>query len=335
MQKKENQLTYILVDTANMFMRARHVVRGDDMDTKIGMAYHIMFNSINKVWKDQSGAHVVMCLEGRSWRKDVYEPYKRNRQAVLAAKTDKEQEEDQQYWWAFDNLQEFLKTNTNVTVLQDNQCEADDFIARWIQNHPDDKHCIVSSDSDFYQLLNDNVNQYNGITGELITTKGIFNDSGKSVVDKRTGEPKQIGDPEWLLFEKCIRGDTSDNIFSAFPGARVKGTKNKVGMKDAFEDRNTKGFNWNNFMLQRWVDHENVEHRVLEDYQRNQILVDLTRQPDDIKAQLDNAIVQQVQKEKKTQVGIHFMRFCGKHKLDRVSQNAQEHSEYLNKAYND
>ena len=30
---------YILVDTANMFMRARHVVRGDDMDTKIGMAY--------------------------------------------------------------------------------------------------------------------------------------------------------------------------------------------------------------------------------------------------------------------------------------------------------
>ena len=333
--KKEKRLMYILVDTANMFMRARHVVRGDDMDTKIGMAYHIMFNSINKVWKDQSGAHVVMCLEGRSWRKDVYEPYKRNRQAVLAAKTDKEQEEDQQYWWAFDNLQEFLKTKTNVTVLQDNQCEADDFIARWIQNHPDDKHCIVSSDSDFYQLLNDNVNQYNGITGELITTKGIFNDSGKSVVDKRTGEPKQIGDPEWLLFEKCIRGDTSDNIFSAFPGARVKGTKNKVGMKDAFEDRNTKGFNWNNFMLQRWVDHENVEHRVLEDYQRNQILVDLTRQPDDIKAQLDNAIVQQVQKEKKTQVGIHFMRFCGKHKLDRVSQNAQEHSEYLNKAYND
>ena len=41
--------TYILVDAANMFMRARHVVRGDDMSTKIGMAYHIMFNSINKV----------------------------------------------------------------------------------------------------------------------------------------------------------------------------------------------------------------------------------------------------------------------------------------------
>ena len=39
-------MTYILVDTANMFFRARHVVRGDSIETKIGMAYHIMFSSI-------------------------------------------------------------------------------------------------------------------------------------------------------------------------------------------------------------------------------------------------------------------------------------------------
>ena len=30
----------------------------------------------------------------------------------------------------------------------------------------------------------------------------------------------------YLLFEKCIRGDTSDNVFSAYPGVRKKGTKN-------------------------------------------------------------------------------------------------------------
>ena len=33
-----------------------------------------------------------------------------------------------------------------------------------------------------------------------------------------------------------------------------KGTKNKVGLIEAFEDRKNKGFNWNNMMLQRWVD---------------------------------------------------------------------------------
>ena len=62
-------MTHILVDTANTFFRARHVIRGD-LNEKIGMALHITFNSIRKVWRDFDGSHVVFCLEGRSWRKD-------------------------------------------------------------------------------------------------------------------------------------------------------------------------------------------------------------------------------------------------------------------------
>ena len=327
-------LSYILVDAANMFFRARHVVqRGADAKDKVGMAYHIMFASINKVFREQKGTHVVLCLEGRSWRKDAYEPYKKNRSAARAALSEREQEEDRMFWDAFDELKVFFEKRTNCTVLQNSQCEADDFIARWIQNHPNEKHCIVSSDSDFYQLLAPNVQQYNGITGQLITTEGIFNDRGKPVIDKKTKEPKEIGDPQWLLFEKCIRGDTSDNVFSACPGARKKGTKNKVGMLEAFADKDTKGYNWNNFMLQRWTDHNGEEHRVLEDYQRNMHIIDLTAQPDHIKAELDNAIVQQVQKESKSQVGIHFMKLCGKWGMQRTADNASDHAEYLNKSY--
>ena len=85
-------MTYILVDTANMFFRARHVVRGDSIETKIGMAYHIMFASILKAYRDFNGSHVVFCLEGRSWRKDFYEPYKANRKVArmsLIKRTDK------------------------------------------------------------------------------------------------------------------------------------------------------------------------------------------------------------------------------------------------------
>ena len=103
---KRVDMTYILVDTANMFFRARHVVRGDSIETKIGMAYHIMFSSILKAYKDFNGSHVVFCLEGRSWRKDVYEPYKKNRQAARDALTPKEQEEDQAFWKAFDELKD-------------------------------------------------------------------------------------------------------------------------------------------------------------------------------------------------------------------------------------
>jgi 5'-3' exonuclease len=317
-----------------MFFRARHVVqRGTDAHTKISMAYHIMFASINKVWREQNGTHVVLCLEGRSWRKDAYPPYKRNRTNAREAQTETEQEEDRMFWEAFDGLKDFFTKRTNCTVLQDSNCEADDFIARWIQNHPNDKHCIVSSDSDFYQLHASNVNQYNGITGQLMTTEGVFDDRGKPVKDKKTKENKVVGDPGWLLFEKCIRGDTSDNVFSACPGARKKGTKNKVGMMEAYADKDSKGYNWNNFMLQRWTDHEGVEHRVLEDYQRNMHLIDLTQQPDEIKVALDTAIVEQVQKPKKASVGVHFMKFCGKWDLQKAADKAQDHAEYLNTAY--
>jgi hypothetical protein len=326
-------MSYILVDAANMFFRARHVVRGDDIETKVGMALHIMFSSINKAWRDFGGQHVVVCFEGRSWRKDYYVPYKANRAVARAALTEAEQAEDQAFWAAFDEFKEFISTKTNCTVLQHQRCEADDFIARWIQNHPDSKHVIVSSDSDFYQLINERVTQYNGIQNQHITIAGIFDDRGRPVKDKKTGEQKTIESPDWLLFEKCVRGDPGDNVFSAYPGVRERGTKNKVGLREAFTDRETKGFNWNNFMLQRWTDHEGVEHRVLDDYQRNRVLIDLTCQPDDIKAILDAAILEQVQREPVSQVGIKFMKFCGKHNLIKVSEHSTEHAAYLNSAY--
>jgi 5'-3' exonuclease len=325
--------TYILVDASNMFFRARHVVRGEDAETKAGMAYHIMFNSINKVWKDFKGSHVVFAFEGRSWRKDEDPTYKANRAAARAALTPAEAEEDKMFWTAFDELKSFLETKSNCTTLRHERCEADDFIARWIQNHPGDEHVIVSSDSDFYQLLATNVRQFNGITKELITVEGIFNEKGHRVLDKKTKEPKPAPDPQWLLFEKCMRGDTSDNIFSAYPGVREKGTKNKVGLREAFADKDTKGYNWNNLMLQRWTDHNEIEHRVRDRYLHNKKLIDLTEQPDDIKQSLDEVINTAAAKSRVQQVGLHFVKFCSKWNLVAIADRMTEHGDYLGAAY--
>ena len=104
-------------------------------------------------------------------------------------------------------------------------------------------------------------------------------------------------------------------------------------MLEAYADRTNKGFTWNNFMLQRWVDHENVEHRVLEDYHRNKTLIDLTAQPDDIKAVLDETITNKVNTVPKGQIGLHFLRFCGKWDLQRLSDKASDHSKYLGASY--
>ena len=325
-------MTYVLVDTANTFFRARHVIRGN-LDEKLGMAFHITFNSIKKAWQDFDADHVVFCLEGRSWRKDYYEPYKRNRSDARAAATVAQQEEDKVFWEAFDTFKDFIGNKTNCTVMQHPQLEADDLIAGWIQKHPNDDHVIISTDGDFAQLIAPNVKQYNGVSNTTITHEGYFDDKGKPVIDKKTKEPKPAPDPAFMLFEKCMRGDTSDNVFSAYPGVRKKGTKNKVGLIEAFQDRETKGYNWNNMMLQRWVDHEGVEHRVLDDYNRNVTLCDLSAQPTEIREIINTVICDNSNPKQISQVGLHLMKFCAKWDMQRIADNAQLYAEPLNAKY--
>ena len=327
-------MSYLIVDAANLFFRARHVIRNGDPEERVAMSYHIILAAVLKQWRERQGRHVVFAFEGRSWRKDVYKPYKAQRADARAKHTPKEAEEEKLFWESFDKFYEYISTKTNVTVLRNAVCEADDFIARWIHLHPSDNHVIVSSDSDFEQLVAPNVQLYNGIAGVLTTHEGYFDDKGKPVTDKKTKEVKAAPNPEWLLFEKCMRGDTSDNIFSAYPGVRTKGTKNKVGLEEAFADRNNKGFMWNNLMLQRWSDHEGVEHLVRDDYERNRSIIDLSAQPDNIKSILDQSIAEAVQRPKNTSVGPYFMKFCGKYQLQKASDNAQQHTNWLAATYN-
>jgi 5'-3' exonuclease len=326
-------MTYILVDTANTFFRARHVINGD-ADIKLGMAFHITLNSIKKAWQDFGGTHVVFCLEGRSWRKDHYKPYKAQRAATRAAHTEREAEEEKVFWEAFDTFKEFVTEKTNCTVLQHSRLEADDLIAGWIQSHPNDDHVIISTDTDFVQLIAPNVRQFNGVMETTITHEGIFDAKGKRVIDKKTQEPKAIPDPQWLLFEKCMRGDTSDNVFSAYPGVREKGTKNKVGLREAYGDRDLKGYSWNNLMLQRWTDHEGREHRVLDDYERNRILIDLSAQPEEIKTIITETINTATGANKNvSQVGIRLIKFCNLYDLKKIADQAQAYAEPLNARY--
>ena len=327
-------MKYILIDTANLFFRARHVAfRAADEWEKVGYALHITLSAVNKVVNKFGADHVVFALEGRSWRKDIYAPYKRNRSDARAAQTEKEQAEDKLFWETFDNLTKYLAESTNCSVIRNENAEADDIIARWIALHPQDHHVIISSDTDFVQLLAENVDQYNGITDELLTVRGIFDAKGKPVIDKKTKLPKTIPNPEWLLFEKCMRGDSSDNVFSAYPGVRVKGTKNKVGLTEAFEDRSRQGYAWNNLMLQRWTDPDGVEHRVLDDYERNRLLIDLRAQPVEIKQAVDGSIRGMISHKDIGQVGIRFMKFCGKYELVKASESAEQYARWLNETY--
>ena len=87
-------------------------------------------------------------------------------------------------------------------------------------------------------------------------------------------------------------------------------------------------------MLQRWSDHNGQEHRVLDDYERNRQLIDLTAQPDDIRQIMSETIATATQANKNvSQVGIRLMKFCNLYDLKKIADQAQAYAEPLNARY--
>lgn len=330
---------FILCDGANLFHRAIHMTNpAQGLDSQIGMALHLIMYSLKKEWNRFEGSHAVFFIEGHSWRKNFYTLYKADRAVKYAAKTQKEKEDQTVLAEAFDDLVKLLNEKSNITVLRNPEAEADDMIAMWIATHPNDNHTLISSDSDFYQLLAPNVRIYDPVKDILITHESVTNDNGKNMkfvvkggkLSGLTADAKFVPAPKWweyALFMKIVRGDATDNIMSAYPGAREKGTKNSVGIVEAYEDRHSKGYSYNNFMLQKWMDHEDKEQRVKDVFERNRILIDLTAMPEEIKESCRRIIAEQTATSKEVpalEIGMGFMKFCGKWDLKKISNNSQQ-----------
>jgi hypothetical protein len=86
-------------------------------------------------------------------------------------------------------------------------------------------------------------------------------------------------------------------------------------------------------MLQRWSDHHNTEHRVLDDYERNRILIDLSAQPEHVKVYIAETIAANSVVKSIPQIGTKFLKFCGKYELKRLSEQAQQYVDFLTAQY--
>lgn len=340
MQKK----TYCLIDANNLCHRAKHVIRDwDDMEVVVGQVLTIVFQSLRKSYDKFKASHCIVCFDSYSWRKDYYPEYKANRNKIERSPKDIEAHEI--IIRVLNDLHDFFSRYTNVTVLEHYGIEADDFIARWVEVHDDPafSHIIISADSDFKQLVAPNVELYNPIQSTLYRNDGILFQDGKrpkrgeplvslygdmwkirlkrQKISRTVGENiiteyadlPEVFDPQWELFFKCIRGDSSDNIKPAFP--RIREDK----LREAFADRG--GEKWNNVINGFFrVGEENRAVRPL--YERNRMLIDLKMQPDDIKEKIDLAIIDALQKDRKQLVQAYFIKFCNKYRLPNLTKQA-------------
>lgn len=329
--------THILLDLNNLFHRAKHASSGN-IDIKTGLSLYIINNSISKVWKKFKGDHLVVVLDGRSWRRELYPKYKLSRRIKAINKSSKEKDDDEILNDALNQFISFLKEKTNVTVLQSPGLEADDFIALWIKKHSDYNHIIISTDSDFYQLLSDKVKIYNGIQNILITKDGVYDDNDKKLEFsiKNDGKLKIIKENEdfnppidwieWIKFIKIMRGDSGDGIFSAYPKVRQN------QLLKAFNDREKKGYIWLNLMMQDWKDIEGKTHRVLDCYNLNKLLIDLTEIPKEIE-NLGFSIIENVEQKQIPNIGIWFLKFCHNFGLTRMETYPDNYLAFLTKKY--
>jgi len=348
-----NTHRYAIVDLSNLINRCRHVTIGDSW-TKASMAIQILFRSLRKIYRKNKIDHIVFAVDAGSWRHSVYPQYKaRRRLERLSLKPD-QKEENEVFYAVLKSLVEFLKDKTRCTILEKQNIEADDFVARWIHFHPNDEHIIVSGDSDFVQLISSNVSIFDGVQERFISLNGVKNAKGENVefsIQPKDGKikvgkinPHFVPETEWwkkALFVKLIRGDAGDGIFSAYPGVRYKGSSKREGIQEVWEDRFEQGYHWNNFFHQEWkklVEDSSgntceIKVRVIDEYKINVNLIDLTQQPDDIKKIMDDAIAESIKKPMVKNVGLHFLRFCGDNDLPDLAKESSEHATYLNCGY--
>jgi 5'-3' exonuclease len=199
------------------------------------------------------------CKRENIWRNNLYSQYKGTRGDYSDAKVNpgpffKIVYQEQ----LFQNI-----TNLDINVIRNSSLEADDCLAiaskYLIHQNPQNKVYIITSDTDYLQLIQSNISLYN-LKYKPVNT-----------------EKNSLGCPKKDLLYKIIIGDKSDNIPSVFQKCGPKKTLNYVNDVETFES-------------------DLIKYNAFEQYKLNRRLIDFTQIPEllkeDVIEQLDNILTQ-------------------------------------------
>jgi hypothetical protein len=74
-----------------------------------------------------------------------------------------------------------------------------------------------------------------------------------------------------------------------------------------------------------------VEHRVIDRYEANRTLIDLTAQPAEIRDHID-AHLMAIEVKNNPQIGTQLIKFCSKYELVKLSENVKPLADVLSKS---
>ena len=213
-----------------------------------GLFRHMVINSLRSYkqkFQSEYGEIVIACDDRNYWRKQVFPYYKANRKK----NRDASEINWNQVFDIFNTIKTEIKEYFPYRVIQVESAEADDIIATLVTENKDKTILILSADKDFVQLQKyATVRQY-----DPIRKKWIKEDN-----------------PQQYLYEHILKGDQGDGI------------PNILSDDDTFvTDKRQKP------MTQKKMDlfkSQGISQDMLKrNFARNELLVDLTKIPDNIR----------------------------------------------------
>ena len=161
--------------------------------------------ALNRLADTYHPTHLVVMFDGEKQnpRKNILEEYKANRPDYSKVP------DDENPFIQLPIIYEALDY-MGIKHAETTDCETDDVIAAYATKYGKDNEVFISSfDSDYFQLISDNV--------KIIRYRGKCS----TVCDEKYIREKYGVAPSYYLDLKCMVGDTSDNI----PGLRGIGPK--------------------------------------------------------------------------------------------------------------
>ena len=289
----------LIIDGNNICYISFFANKEADEEDFLGLTFSGSLSTIRNIAKKFQAKNIIVAFDSSSWRKEytkrkdvclTHKVYKAHRKSNLEPKIKKKLEILEK---EINNFSDTLKVHTSILVLKRNMLEGDDLIAGYVHRNISEKNIIASSDKDYMQLISDNTKLYNPVTSEFRTLDEYENDA------------------KYFLFEKCIRGDSGDNVISSYP--RLRKTKIQKAFRDDFEKTNIMN---KVFEVEDLVDGNIVKYtyKTGELFEENKFLMSLFDQPEEIK-ELINKTIDTAQESRGKFALFEFLKFCSKYNM--------------------
>ena len=303
-------MKYMILDISNLLYRTYYANKNEDELTIAGLAQHQALLTLNKYFRENKPDKIVMAFDRKNWRVG----YTLSEQCVSGKKykgtrrkdmTESERTKYEAFLTHLNQFEELMKEHTSVICLAADGLEADDLVACFVQKYASEENEIVaiSTDKDYIQIL-----------GSVNTI----------LIDPASGNERTLeewdGDADLFMFEKCLRGDPGDNVQSAYP--RVRKTRILKAWKDPLERVN--------MMEETWQNQDGKTMIVKEVFKENEILMDLSKQPQEWRDLMDKTIKDSMEDPGKFSL-FQFMHFLGKFEMHKVADNVNTFAQMLSR----